>query len=135
MRAVKRKHTAPELIVRKALFGLGYRYRLHVAGLPGSPDLVFPKRRKVVFVHGCFWHAHGCRPSLTPQSKTGFWGPKLNRNQERDSKSAENLAALGWDVMIVWECDTRPKKWESMAAQLPTFLGPPRALLRADSDA
>jgi DNA mismatch endonuclease (patch repair protein) len=105
MKAVRRKDTAPEMRVRRLLHGAGYRYRLHVTGLPGSPDIVFPSRRKVIFVHGCFWHGHDCRAGRPPQSRTDYWLPKIARNQQRDSLALSELSRMGWDSIIVWQCE------------------------------
>lgn len=108
MRAVRSSNTGPELEVRRLLHRAGFRYRLHVASLPGSPDLVFPGRRCVVFVHGCFWHQHrGCRRSRRPRTSTSYWLPKLNRNVERDRRVAARLRRSGWSVCTVWECQLR----------------------------
>ena len=111
MRRIKSKNMKPEMVVRSIVHGLGYRYRLHRSDLPGKPDLVFSPRRKIIFVHGCFWHGHddpacadGCRK---PKSNLDYWLPKLARNRERDASSAAALADLGWSVMIIWECETR----------------------------
>ncbi len=99
------KDTRPELRLRSLLHGLGYRYRLHDRRLPGSPDLVFPSRSKVIFMHGCFWHRHTCRRGRsTPSSRVEFWQAKLERNRLRDRRVRRQLRALGWDVMVVWEC-------------------------------
>ena len=108
MRRIQSKGTAPEMAVRRLVHSLGYRYRLHDRRLPGNPDLVFPSRRKVVLVHGCFWHQHvdeHCRIVREPKSNRGYWVKKLARNVERDSEQQETLAVLGWDSMIVWECE------------------------------
>lgn len=105
MRGVRGKDTGPELVVRRMLHRLGYRYRLHRAGLPGRPDLVFPARRGVVFVHGCFWHSHGCAADRPPRSRADFWGPKLAATRARDARAIEALAASGWRVCVVWECE------------------------------
>ena len=108
MRAVKSKDTKPEIILRKMLHALGYRYRLHRRDLPGSPDLVFPGRRKIIFVHGCFWHGHPCRgePRL-PKSNREYWVPKIRRNAERDAEHERALIELGWHVLTVWECELK----------------------------
>lgn len=101
-------NTTPELIVRKLAHHLGLRYRLHRRDLPGTPDLVFPKRRTALFVHGCFWHQHqGCSRARTPITRTEYWGPKLTRNVERDKEAKVRLESLGWRVIEVWECETR----------------------------
>jgi DNA mismatch endonuclease (patch repair protein) len=107
MRAIRGKDTKPELAVRSMVHGLGYRFRLHRADLPGKPDLTFPARHKVVFVHGCFWHSHGCKSGLIPKSNRDFWLPKLRRNQERDQDSLEALVQLGWKPLVVWECELK----------------------------
>jgi DNA mismatch endonuclease (patch repair protein) len=108
MRRIKSKNTSPELLVRRLVYALGYRYRLHRKDLPGRPDLVFGPRRKIIFVHGCFWHQHdACRAGRTPNSNVEYWTPKLALNLERDRKAIEALQAAGWAVMIVWECRTR----------------------------
>lgn len=108
MARVRSKNTAPELAVRKISHGLGYRFRLHRADLPGRPDIVFPRHRLVVFVHGCFWHRHpNCSRATTPATNTAKWQEKFERNVLRDSRSASELATLGWDVLVIWECETR----------------------------
>lgn len=107
MRRIRKVDTKPELRVRRAAHAAGLRFRLHRSELPGSPDLVFPSRRIALFVHGCFWHQHdGCRLSRQPKSRLEYWLPKLRRNRERDREAATALTALGWRVMIVWECET-----------------------------
>lgn len=107
MRRIRGKNTTPELIVRRLLFQHGFRYRLHRADLPGKPDIVFVARRKVIFVHGCFWHAHTCRVAHRPRTNEGYWSPKLQRNQERDARHLVALRAAGWDVLTIWECELR----------------------------
>lgn len=110
MRKVKRQDTAPEMIVRRIAHRLGLRYRLHRADLPGSPDIVFGPRRKVIFVHGCFWHRHpGCSRASTPKTRTDFWTAKFDRNVARDAKVERLLRDAGWDVITIWECETRDK--------------------------
>ncbi len=122
MRAVKSNDTAAELAVRRVAHNLGYRYRLHRRDLPGKPDMVFPGRRKVIFVHGCFWHQHqGCDRSRMPQSNQGYWRPKLQRNVERDARVQAELADMGWEVLIVWECEV--KNTELLKERLSDFLG------------
>lgn len=107
MALVRGKDTRPELLVRRMLFARGYRYRLHRGDLPGTPDLAFPGRRKVVFVHGCFWHRHGggCRLARLPKSRVEFWEEKLSGNRLRDERNQRALVALGWGVFVVWECE------------------------------
>ncbi len=115
MRNIRGKNTKPELIVRKAVFAMGYRYRLHAAHLPGKPDLVFPSLRKVIFVHGCFWHMHsrpGCKIARLPKSNTAYWLDKLERNVARDVLRRAELRKMGWKTLVVWECQIC-----SMAAQ------------------
>lgn len=108
MRAVKRAHTKPEIIVRQALHALGLRFRLHRRDLPGSPDIVLPKFRTVVFVHGCFWHRHPeCRYATTPKSRQDYWLPKFEANIERDARKEAQLRELGWRVLVIWECETK----------------------------
>ena len=124
MRAVKARDTGPELIVRRLLFARGYRYRLHRADLPGKPDLVFPARRAVVFVHGCFWHGHACkRGARAPRRNADYWAAKIARNVARDAAAQAALAASGWRSHVVWECALRDRA-KAMAA-LEEFLGPP----------
>lgn len=108
MRAVKRTHTKPELIVRKFLHSLGLRFRLHRKNLPGSPDIVLPKHCTAIFVHGCFWHRHsGCRYASTPKTRQDYWLPKFDANVERDAHKEAQLRELGWRVLVIWECETR----------------------------
>lgn len=108
MAKIRSKNTKPELMLRRLLHGAGYRYRLHGRELPGRPDLVFPGRRKVIFVHGCFWHGHDCPVgSRLPKTNTGFWVAKRLRNQERDAAQKSLLEDLGWGVLVVWECEVR----------------------------
>ncbi|KAA5602829.1 DNA mismatch endonuclease Vsr [Blastochloris sulfoviridis] len=108
MSRIRCKDTSPEMVVRRAVHALGFRYRLHVDKLPGRPDLVFSGRRKVIFVHGCFWHRHeGCRFAYMPKTRHEFWSAKLERNRERDREVIHRLNEAGWKVMVVWECETR----------------------------
>lgn len=105
MSRVRSKNSRPEIAVRKLVFGLGYRYRLHAKDLPGCPDLVFRSRRKVIFVHGCFWHRHAnCALARLPKSRLEFWGPKLEGNRKRDDRNKRALAREGWGVLTIWEC-------------------------------
>lgn len=108
MAGIQGKNTKPELLVRKYLHGRGLRFKLHVKELPGKPDLVLPKFRAVVFVHGCFWHQHaGCKYATTPSSREHFWTNKLSENVARDSYQISALGGLGWRVFVVWECELR----------------------------
>lgn len=105
MALVRAKDTKPELVVRHLVHGMGYRYRLHRRDLPGTPDLVFPGRSKVIFIHGCFWHRHArCALARLPKSRGDFWLPKLTANAERDARNVRALRRLGWSVLTIWEC-------------------------------
>jgi DNA mismatch endonuclease (patch repair protein) len=120
MQAVKDKNTKPEWIVRRLLHAAGYRYRLHGKALPGKPDLVFASRRRVIFVHGCFWHGHGCaRGARQPKANAGYWSAKIGRNRERDIKHLAALRADGWKAHTVWECEI---KNPGLLARLARFL-------------
>jgi len=108
MSRIRSVDTRPELLVRSVLHRAGYRFRVHRRDLPGTPDLVFPARRKVVFVHGCFWHGHtGCARAVMPKSHQDYWWPKIVRTQSRDKEATDSLRLLGWDVYVIWECETR----------------------------
>jgi len=116
------KDTAPELLVRRLLHALGFRFRLHRKDLPGTPDIVFPSRRKIIFVNGCFWHAHGCRMGRPPKSRPEFWIPKLRKNSLKDARNVRALRNMGWGVLYIWQCQISvPDKLE---ARLISFLGP-----------
>jgi DNA mismatch endonuclease (patch repair protein) len=124
MRAVKSGDTAPELIVRSLAHRMGYRFRLHRKDLPGKPDLVFPKLRKAIFVHGCFWHGHDCaRGARVPKNNREYWTKKIDRNQERDKAARQALAKSGWQVAVFWECALR--KDSDVRALLRKFLRKP----------
>ncbi len=107
MSGIRSKDTQPEMIVRRALHARGFRYRLHVKDLPGKPDLVFPRYRSVLLIHGCFWHGHDCHLFKVPGTRTEFWLGKIGRNRERDADVKKALAELGWRVLEVWECELR----------------------------
>jgi DNA mismatch endonuclease (patch repair protein) len=107
MQKVRTKDTGPELQVRKLLHGLGYRYRLHRKDLPGTPDIVFPSRRIAIFVHGCFWHAHGCRIGQPPKSRPDYWLAKLEANRLRDARNMAAMVSAGWHALIVWQCELK----------------------------
>jgi DNA mismatch endonuclease (patch repair protein) len=109
MRAIRHKDTVPEIEIRSLLFKKGFRFRLHVKSLPGSPDIVLPKHRVVVFVHGCFWHGHGCHLFKVPATRTEFWMKKIEDNRERDYRDEMKLLASGWRVAVVWECALKGK--------------------------
>lgn len=125
MAAIRSKGMKPERIVRSLVHRMGYRYRLHRKGLPGKPDLVFGPRRKVIFVHGCFWHQHddpACKIARKPKSNQGYWDEKLARNVARDKRNQAGLEAQGWSVLIIWECET--KDVEALKGSLQRFLSP-----------
>ena len=109
MSSIRRENTEPELLLRSALHKSGLRYRLHYKSLPGSPDIVFPKFHVVLFVHGCYWHSHGCYKSSTPKSQRDFWINKFKANQERDQRNIKSIQEQGWRVIIVWECALKGK--------------------------
>jgi len=124
MGRVRCKDTRPEMIVRRMIHGMGYRYRLHRRDLPGTPDLVFSSRKKVIFVHGCFWHRHPdstCKLARLPKSRLYFWEPKLRKNRERDVKNCRVLQKMGWHILVVWECEIGHK--EHLENKLTEFLG------------
>jgi DNA mismatch endonuclease (patch repair protein) len=107
MASVGTRDTGPELLLRKALYRLGYRYRTHYRKLPGKPDVVFPRWRKAIFIHGCFWHGHGCRWGRLPKSRLEYWRPKIAANRSRDRRAARAIRRSGWDVLVVWQCELR----------------------------
>lgn len=116
------KNTAPEMMVRRLLHSMGYRFRLHRRDLPGTPDIVFPSRHKAIFVNGCFWHAHGCRLGQPPKSRRKYWAAKFERNKCRDRKNLAELRSLGWRAITVWQCQGKfPNR---LAGRLGSFLGP-----------
>ena len=121
MAAVASRNTGPELLVRRILHGIGYRYRLHVKGLPGRPDIVFRKRRCIVFVNGCFWHGHNCPRGYGPSSNVEFWNQKIGKNRERDRRVKGKLRKDGWRVLTVWQCETKDE--ERLRQRLCRFLG------------
>ena len=121
MSRVKSKDTKPEMIVRRLIHSMGFRFRLHRKDLPGTPDLVFPRLKKIIFVHGCFWHGHNCRAGRnTPQTNLAYWSPKLERNRERDKENEEQLLKKGWNYLIIWECEI--KNPLALLQQIQTFL-------------
>jgi DNA mismatch endonuclease (patch repair protein) len=122
MARIRKTDTKPEMLVRRLLHAMGYRFRLYVRGLPGNPDIVLPRHRKVILVHGCFWHRHDCPDGRKlPRSKPEYWAPKLDRNRRRDEANVARLRELGWDVLVLWECDIR-KNVRAVEA-LARFLG------------
>jgi DNA mismatch endonuclease (patch repair protein) len=126
MASIRGKDTLPEKFVRSLLHRLGYRFRLHRRDLPGKPDLVFPSRRKVIFVHGCFWHMHHCRwGRVIPGTNAEFWRTKRQTNCDRDRKAQAALSGAGWQILVVWECDVRDET--ALRERLQDFLGRPGA--------
>ena len=124
MARIRGRDTRPELIVRRTAHAMGYRFRLHRRDLPGTPDIVFPARRKVIFVHGCFWHRHvGCKRTTTPKSRTDYWSAKFARNVERARRNLAELERKGWEALVLWECETRSPL--VVGSTLSEFLGPP----------
>ena|SRR5882724_62798 len=126
MARIRGKNTGPEMVVRRKLHSLGYRYRIHVPDLPGTPDIVFLRRHKIVFVHGCFWHQHPskrCPLARRPKARPKYWLPKFSRNVERDVQQRIKLRRLGWSVLVVWECET--SNYPRLEAKLIRFLGAP----------
>lgn len=124
MRNIRKRDTKPELVVRRIVHSLGYRFRLYRRDLPGTPDLTFPRLGKIVLVNGCFWHQHrGCRLARLPRSRLDYWLPKLAKNSARDRSSRRQLRRLGWRVLVVWECETRDES--RIRNRLLDFLGSP----------
>lgn len=121
MSRIQGKNTKPELIVRRLAHALGFRFRLHRRDLPGSPDLVFPRLHKAIFVHGCFWHRHlGCKYAYSPKSNTAFWEAKFLANVTRDRAALNTLQKLGWSILVIWECET--SNHLTLTRQLASFL-------------
>lgn len=124
MRKVRSENTRPEMIVRRLVHKLGYRYRLHCSELPGRPDLVFRGRAKVIFVHGCFWHRHSdpnCKLARIPKSRQEYWVPKLLRNRERDIRDQRELKKMEWDYLVIWECELHDL--DALTTRVQEFLG------------
>ena len=128
MSSIRRENTVPELLLRTALHKSGLRYRLHDKKLPGSPDIVFPKFHVVLFVHGCYWHSHGCYKSSIPKSQRDFWINKFKTNRERDARNIKSLQEQGWRVIIVWECALKGKT----SLPISTVVGAVKTLLRSN---
>ncbi len=123
MSLVRSKDTKPELRVRKLIHSMGYRYRLHARDLPGRPDLVFRSWKKVIFVHGCFWHQHDCAMgNRIPKSRIVFWKEKLEKNKERDIRNLHKLEEIGWSALVIWECQTIPSKIGELRNTISVFL-------------
>jgi len=123
MSRIRKTGSKPEVLVRRIAYRLGYRFRINRRDLPGTPDIVFPARRKAIFVHGCFWHQHpGCRHANVPRTRTEYWLPKLDRTAARDTENIIDLANLGWDTLVIWECEI--SDGGSLEERLGRFLGP-----------
>lgn len=123
MARIRARDTQPEMFVRQLLHGQGFRFRLHAKDLPGRPDIVFRRRKKVIFVHGCFWHHHeGCKKASVPKTRVAYWKPKLEANRKRDAISVSALEAMGWEVMIVWECEIPVEDPSELLERLVVFL-------------
>ena len=123
MAAIKGKNTKPEMLVRKFLHAHGFRYRLHVKDLPGKPDIVLPKYKTVIFVHGCFWHGHeNCKYYVVPKTRTDWWLNKINGNIGNDGKALEALKTMGWKIITLWECNLKPSKIAPTLANLPEII-------------
>lgn len=120
MSKVRGRDTKPELAVRRLVHRLGFRYRLYGRGLPGKPDLVFRSKRKIIFIHGCFWHQHRCKRGTRPVTNTGFWTAKLDRNLSRDRANMRALKLLGWSILVIWECEVKHEG--RLAKRLTRFL-------------
>ena len=120
MARVRQKNTTPEMVVRRLLHRMGYRFRLHLKDLPGCPDIVLPRHKKVILVHGCFWHQHDCKKASLPRSNVEFWTDKLGKNVQRDRRTVEQLALLGWGSLTIWECET--KHFDNIIPKINAFL-------------
>jgi DNA mismatch endonuclease (patch repair protein) len=124
MQAVGTRNTGPEMLIRRKLHALGYRFRLHRKDLPGSPDIVFSAKHKVVLIHGCFWHGHGCEKGKLPKSREDYWRPKVESNRARDARVVLALKGLGWTALTLWQCELHDI--EQTKHLLCEFLGPPK---------
>ena len=122
MSRIQGKNTTPEILVRKLIFSMGYRYRLHRKDLPGCPDIVFLGKKKVIFIHGCFWHRHNCKKGSLPDTNKSFWESKLERNKIRDAEDLTKLEKSGWRVLVIWQCQIKNTK--VLEASIKTFLDP-----------
>jgi DNA mismatch endonuclease (patch repair protein) len=123
MQSVRQKDTGPEMTIRRELHRRGYRFRVHKKGLPGRPDIVFPARKKVIFVHGCFWHGHDCSKGRLPKIRNEYWKPKIDSNKARDERTINELKSIGWESLVVWQCEI--KSFEQVLGNIVTFLGSP----------
>lgn len=125
MARIRGRDTRPELQVRRLLHSAGYRYRVQLKGVPGRPDIAFPARKKAILVHGCFWHGHeGCKRAHIPRTRSAYWTAKFERNKARDQRQRLQATELGWEVLVVWECEVPAKA--ALQEKLSVFLGPPK---------
>lgn len=131
MSRIRSKNTHPELVVRSLLHRMGYRFRLHGPGLPGRPDIVLPRHRKIIFVHGCFWHGHNCRLASKPKSNTSYWSAKIASNRSRDERHRAALMAAGWSVLSLWECEIR--RFEGLEDVLRSFMASTQLVTTPDT--
>ncbi len=122
MSKIKSKNTKPELLIRKLLYQKGYRYRLHKQNLPGKPDMVFGKLKKLIFINGCFWHGHKCGKNISPENNKLFWKNKIEKNKKRDNENFNKLKAMGWKCLIVWQCEIKLKNLNLLLKKLISFL-------------
>ncbi|MBU1628011.1 DNA mismatch endonuclease Vsr [bacterium] len=122
MSEISGKNTKPELLIRKVLFSEGYRYRLHRKELPGNPDIVFPGRKKVIFINGCYWHGHNCKKAALPETNKQFWKKKISGNVERDKKNLDKLLKMGWKSFVIWQCEIKKSSLGNIIKQAKKFL-------------
>lgn len=122
MSKITGKNTKPEIIIRKLIFYEGYRYRLHRKDLPGKPDIVFPSKKKVIFINGCFWHGHKCKRGTLPETNKEFWEDKINGNKKRDKENKRKLTKLGWEYLVIWQCEIKKKKFDKLLFKITDFL-------------
>ena len=131
MRSVRSKDTKPEKLVRSLLHSLGYRFRLHASDLPGTPDIAFRRRRKAIWIHGCYWHGHGCKKGRLPKTRLAFWSAKITANQQRDRRNQRGLEEMGWTYLVLWQCQL--KNINAVSGELRRFLGPRKSHLDQES--
>jgi DNA mismatch endonuclease, patch repair protein len=122
MSKIRGKNTAPEVAVRSLLSSMGYMYRLHISRLPGKPDIVFFGRKKLIFVHGCFWHLHSCKTYRLPKTRIDFWGEKLTKNSSRDRQNISKLRKEKWKILLIWECEIKKMNLGKLRTKLTTFM-------------